>query len=53
MLVTIINTYDTLEQNAFCPQGAYHLGEISSWKVFSVCVFNKYLLLACSGPSCG
>ena len=40
-------TYGTLEQNAFCPLGAYHLGEISSWKVF-LCVFaiNIYGSLA-------
>ena len=46
-------TYGTLEQNAFCPQGACHLGEMSSGKVFCVCVCDKYLLLARSGPSCG
>lgn len=35
-VVTI--TYGTLEQNAFCPLGAYHLGDMSSWEVFFVCV---------------
>lgn len=49
-VVTI--TYGTLEQNAFCPLGAYHLGDMSSWKVFFF-LCNKYLWITCSGPSPG